>query len=137
AVEESIVAELLLQHLDRRHYARIRRREHLVHRYRQSRGIEVLVTERLGESPDLLVVAELEHLALDRVARSPDGHPAGLAHAQRWIESQRPVEPDPEHHLRVKVTARPQASLPDAGILQLPVLEDVVHDAEQDRASRL
>src|SRR5205823_9855482 len=78
-----------------------------------------------------------EHLPLDGVAGSPDGGPAHLAHAQRRIEPQRAVEPNPEHHLREEVTARPAPRFPDAGIVHLPVFEDVIHNTEQNLPSRL
>ena len=134
AVEEALVAQLLLEHLDRRHHARIGGRQHLIHRHRQGGGVEVLGTQRLGKGADLPVVAELEHLALDEIASPPDGGPSDFSQPQGLVELQGAVESNPQHHLRIEVAARPAPRFPDAGIFQLPVLEDVVDDLEKDGA---
>ena len=100
-----MVAELLLKHADGRHHPGVRRRQHLVHRHCEGAGVQVFVAECLGESSDLLVVAELEHPPLDQRSGAGDRGPAHLPHSERFVELDRPVQPNPQHHLGVEVAA--------------------------------
>ena len=84
-----------------------------------------------------MVVAELEHLALDQRSRSRGRSPARRPHSQRPVELERPVQPNPQHHLGVEVPSRATPCLPDARIFLLPPLEDAVDYLQQDLASRL
>src|SRR5207302_2624078 len=107
------------------------------HRHDEGSGIQVLVTEGLGEGADLMVVAKLEHLALDQRSRSRGRSPARRPHSQRPVELERPVQPNPQHHLGVEVPSRATPCLPDARIFILPPLEDAIDYLQLALASRL